>query len=105
MNDKKRKNDIIKFPVIDNQHNKAAEALKSYKDCIDQDFEEKIKKLGGKIEYPGLEVSFPKRFRLKCKEEALTLIDILIDSGSLYYAIEVETPYKALKRALKEGCI
>jgi len=40
--------------------------------------DEKIEKLGGSVEYPAAYITLPKKLKLKTKEEALNLMDVII---------------------------
>jgi hypothetical protein len=69
-------------------------------------YREKVIKLGGIISDPSCEVSFPDKFRINNKVEALDVLDILIqDVHPAIYSVEDMVPLQALKTAIKKGLI
>ena len=68
-------------------------------------YREKVLGLGGMID-GGNSVSFPGKFRIKNKGEALAVMDILItDPEERGYSIDLYEPLAALKAAIISGDI
>jgi hypothetical protein len=71
-------------------------------------YREKILKLGGEIKDPSHVVNFPDTFRINNKGEALDVLDIIIlaqTKDDLDYTVNIDTPLKAIKAAIKKGLI
>jgi hypothetical protein len=72
----------------------------------DKTFRAKVKKLGGIIDN-GCCVDFPKTLRIKSKQEAIDIIDVMrygqyIEDGP-QYTVSIDIPFDALKAAIKRG--
>jgi len=66
-------------------------------------YREIILKMGGQID-EGQCVDFPDTFRINNKSEALEAIEVILLSQTPFsYAVDIETPLKAIKGAIKEG--
>ena len=67
-----------------------------------------VTRLGGVVNHPTYMITFPEKFRLKNKKDALDLIDVLnndIDDEGNQYTVELTEAYNALKIAIKQGVL
>jgi len=63
----------------------------------------KTEGLGGTLEMPSRKVMFPKTLRIKTKNDAIDLIDILQDGDTNFLSGSWDIAYNALKTAIKRG--
>jgi hypothetical protein len=67
-------------------------------------FKDKVKRLGGVIDNACC-VDWPETLRIKTKQDAIDIIDVMrseVCNGS-EYIVETSVPLKELKRAIKKG--
>jgi hypothetical protein len=67
-------------------------------------YRETVKRLGGVINTSCV-VNFPDTLRIYTKKDAIDLLDVLLSEGeeNEHFTVNLDTPFKELKTAIKRG--